>query len=140
MNLTSTSTRQLRTGQLVLSALAAGLLFFPWISYRVPMMTSGEWRSDIGIASPFGACLAVFLGGSVLTSVFEATLDRRVTFIHVGLFAATLIVGIAVLMLPYVPGSGDPRIGPAFHLYLLFAILGFALTGMLSGSRSRTST
>lgn len=126
------TTKNVRMAQLLLSVVAAVTLFLPWLTYLELMMTDSSFRNMAGHETIFGKCLAVFLVGSLIVSALESLLNRRAGFVHVGFFAASLLVVVLTHLMPIIPGLDVGEIRFGLYLYVIFSTLVFAVTGMLS--------
>ena len=126
------SLRKLRIAQLGLSAIAAMALFLPWGTYLEHMMTDSKFSNVSGFETLFGRCLLTFLAGSLIVSMIESLLRRRATFVHIGFFAVSLLLSVLFYLTPVIPQFNVVETRFGFDLYLVFATLVFAITGMLS--------
>ncbi len=126
------TTRSTRIAQFSLFAVAAVTLFLPWVAYLEGMMSDSRFTNVSGFQTLFGRCMATFLICSLMVSALENLLNRRAAFVHVGFFVASLLIAVLVHLLPMIPGLNVVEIKFGLHLYVIFATLVFAVTGMLS--------
>ncbi len=126
------TTQNVRMAQLLLAVVAAVTLFLPWVTYLERMMTDSKFTNMAGHETIFGRCLAAFLVGSLIVSALESLLNRRAVFVHVGFFAASLLIVVFTHLMPIIPGLNVVEIRFGLDLYVIFATLVFAVTGMLS--------
>jgi surface polysaccharide O-acyltransferase-like enzyme len=98
------------------------------------MMTDSRFTNASGYATWFGKILATFMISSLTVSALEALLKRRAVFVHVGFFAASLLIVVLFTMLPIIPGTWQnvANIKYGLYLYVILSTLVFAVTGMLS--------
>ncbi len=137
MKTTELATRSTRIAQLSLSAVAAVTLFLPWATYFERMMSDSRITNVSGYQTLFGRCLATFLVCSLIVSALENLFNRRAAFVHVGFFVASLLIAVLAHLLPMIPGLNVVEIKFGLHLYVIFATLVFAVTGMLSPRNER---
>ena len=99
------------------------------------MMQNIEWRTVAGYSTPYGSLAAAMLLAGLATSMLETVLRRSARFVHIGLFSATLLIGVIVHTIQILPGSMAMKVRPEFDIFLTLALLMFATTAMLSPTR-----
>jgi len=125
---------KLRRSQIALAATAGGMIFLPWSSRLVNTMQGFQWETVTGISSAYGSLALVLLLASMGTSILELRINRSARFVHVGLFSATILMGIIFHSIGLIPASVALKVRPEFDIFITLALIFFATSAMLSPS------
>jgi hypothetical protein len=133
--ITPTPHSALRWLQILLAVASIATLFLPWITYLSTRMDASiERKTAPGWELSYGSPMAMFVLSGFLVSLLEVRFGRRAAFCHMGLFGATLLMAV-VLLLP--PDTGLREMTWGFDAFLVLAVPFFASSAMLSPPVSR---